>query len=47
MLETIKDALWQQFGASLQMIENAINLWPETLWDTDKKFFYPFTIPSF
>ncbi|REA59529.1 DinB family protein [Dyadobacter luteus] len=40
MLETIKDALWQQFGASLQMIENAINLWPETLWDTDKKFFY-------
>lgn len=40
MLETIKDSLWQQFGASMKMLENAINLWPDTLWDTDKKFFY-------
>jgi hypothetical protein len=40
MLETIKDALWQQFGASITMLENAIQLWPDSLWSTDKRFFY-------
>ncbi len=40
MLQDIKKNLWHQFGASIDMLENAIALWPESLWYTDKKFFY-------
>ncbi len=40
MLNTLKDNLWTQFGASIDMLENAISLWPEEYWETDKKFFY-------
>lgn len=40
MLQDIKKNLWLQFGASIDMLENAIALWPESLWSTDKKFFY-------
>ncbi|NIJ55020.1 DinB family protein [Dyadobacter arcticus] len=40
MLNTIKDNLWTQFGASIDMLKNAINLWPDEYWETDKRFFY-------
>ena len=35
-----KQSLWKQFGASIDMLENAITLCPSQLWDTDKKFWY-------
>jgi hypothetical protein len=35
-----KESLWKQFGASMDMLENAILLCPDELWDTDRKFWY-------
>ena len=40
MLNALKESLWKQFGASIDMLQNAISLWPDDLWNTDKKFFY-------
>ena len=40
MITTVKESLWNQFGASIDMLKNAIILWPEEYWNTDKKFFY-------
>jgi len=40
MIETVKKSCWQQFGASLDMLENAIKLCPDMLWDTDRLFWY-------
>lgn len=40
MTQTIKQALWQQFGASLDMLANAITHCPPEHWDTDRKFWY-------
>lgn len=40
MLNTLKQSLWQQFGASIQMLENAITLWPQEDWHTHPQFFY-------
>jgi len=40
MINALKESLWKQFGASIDMLKNAIALWPEEYWDTDKKFFY-------
>lgn len=40
MLTVLKESLWKQFGASIDMLKNAIVLWPEEYWNTDKKFFY-------
>ena len=34
------ESLWKQFGASIDMLENAITLCPDNFWDTDKKFWY-------
>jgi hypothetical protein len=34
------DAIWSQFGASLDMLENAINKCPEEHWDTTSAFWY-------
>lgn len=36
----IKEALWKQFGASIEMIENAVLECPEELWDVSSKFWY-------
>jgi hypothetical protein len=38
--ETIQAALHNQFGASLAMMENAIQLCPDELWDTPIRFWY-------
>jgi hypothetical protein len=33
MDNSLKKIIWQQFGASIDMIENAINACPGKLWD--------------
>src|SRR5882672_2904665 len=40
MINALKESLWKQLGASIDMLKNAIILWPEEYWSTDKKFFY-------
>ncbi len=40
MLNSFKECLWKNFGASIDMLKNAILLWPEDYWNTNKKFFY-------
>lgn len=40
MDNTLKELLWKQFGASIDMLENAILLCPDELWDTGEKFWY-------
>lgn len=32
--------IWNQFGASIDMLENTINACPQKFWDTEKKFWY-------
>lgn len=36
----IKTSLWSQFGASIEALEKAILLCPESHWDTERKFWY-------
>lgn len=36
----IKEAVWSQFGASMDMLENAIRMCPEDLWNTKLNFWY-------
>jgi hypothetical protein len=36
----LKTTLWHQFGAAIDMLENAIVACPEVLWSTDSKFWY-------
>jgi hypothetical protein len=36
----IQDAIGSQFGASLDMLENAINMFPHEHWDTALKFWH-------
>ncbi len=36
----LKTILWQQFGAAIDMLENAITACPEKLWDGTSKFWY-------
>lgn len=36
----LKSTLWRQFGASINMLDNAIALCPNSFWDTEKKFWY-------
>jgi hypothetical protein len=36
----IRDSVWSQFGASLDMLENAINMCPDEHWDTELNFWY-------
>lgn len=40
MESTLKTDLWNQFGASLDMLENAIVMCPSDFWDTKQKFWY-------
>ena len=40
MNQALKDTLWSQFGASIDMLENAIQMCPANVWDTDKLFWY-------
>jgi hypothetical protein len=40
MESTLKEAIWNQFGAGMDMLENAIIACPDKLWDTERKFWY-------
>lgn len=40
MIEVLKQSLRDQFGASIRMLENAIEMQPDERWHTDKTFFY-------
>jgi len=40
MINSLKESLWKQFGASIDMLKNAILLWPDEQWNSNKKFFY-------
>jgi hypothetical protein len=37
---SIKDAIWSQVGASIDMLENAITMCPDEHWDTALDFWY-------
>jgi hypothetical protein len=37
---SLKTILWDQFGAAIDMLENAIIACPENLWNTSTKFWY-------
>ena len=36
----LKEIIWRQFGASIDMLKNAVTLCPVKFWDTEKKFWY-------
>ncbi|MEO5893749.1 MAG: DinB family protein [Ferruginibacter sp.] len=36
----LKETLWKQFGASIDMLENALVLCPDNIWDKETKFWY-------
>ena len=40
MISVLKEDIWRQFGASIDMLENAIKLCPDNLWNSDKNFWY-------
>ena len=40
MDRSLKETLWRQFGASIDMLENAIKHCPPEFWDTEKNFWY-------
>jgi len=40
MNELLKESLWKQFGAAIDMLENAITECPSELWDAKSKFWY-------
>ena len=37
---SLKETLWKQFGAAIDMLENALVACPEELWNSDSKFWY-------
>ena len=39
-ISILKPILWQQFGAAVDMLENAIAACPEKLWDGESKFWH-------
>ncbi len=40
MNHEFKQTIWKQFGASIDMLANAITLCPVELWDTKARFWY-------
>ncbi|MEO6550606.1 MAG: DinB family protein [Ferruginibacter sp.] len=40
MENLLKESTWKQFGASIDMLENAITLCPVEYWDTEQKIWY-------
>jgi hypothetical protein len=39
-MQEIKEIIWRQCGASLDMLRNAIEACPEKLWDNGSQFWY-------
>jgi len=40
MVDSIKQSLWANFGAAIDMLNNAIALCPDELWEKEEKFYY-------
>ena len=40
MDSSLKESLWLQFGAAIDMFGNAVEACPDKLWNTDSKFWY-------
>lgn len=40
MVQELKENLWKQFGASIDMLKNAIELCPDEYWNTNKRILY-------
>ena len=40
MINLVKETIWKQFGAAIDMLENAILLCPLERWNTENKFWY-------
>jgi hypothetical protein len=40
MEQSFKEIYWNQFGASIDALENAIEMCPEGVWDNERKFWY-------
>ncbi len=36
----LKNSFWKHFAASIDMLSNAIAMWPDDKWNSDKGFFY-------
>jgi uncharacterized damage-inducible protein DinB len=39
-MESLNRMVWQQFGAAIDMLENAIKACPDALWENGSKFWY-------
>ncbi len=39
-MDSLKTIVWQQFGAAIDMLQNALTACPEELWNTESKFWY-------
>ncbi|MGC3946453.1 MAG: DinB family protein [Chryseolinea sp.] len=39
VLTLFKESLWQQFDASIEMLKNAIVMWPDAKWEHPRRFF--------
>lgn len=40
MIEHLRKVLWNQFGASIDMFKNTIELWPAQYWNLQNKIYY-------
>ena len=40
MNQNLKEAIWRQFGASIDALENAVKMCPAEVWETERKFWY-------
>jgi hypothetical protein len=40
MLEHLRRVLWNQFGASIDMLQHIIALWPDQYWNLTNKIYY-------
>jgi DinB superfamily len=40
MNKSFNESLWKQFGASIDMLENAIKMCPDARWDNKEQFWY-------
>lgn len=40
MINLLKESLWKQFGASIDMLEKAVAIGPESLLANNKRFYY-------
>ena len=40
MIEHLRKVLWNQFGASIDMLKNIIAIWPDQYWNLNSKVYY-------